>query len=250
MKIAEILKLIHDIAANKNLSEPFICGGLPRDKVLGKLSEIKDIDITNGDQSIHKLALETAKVLYKKGAEYKISKDGHAQIIFNKIKYDFSSNFIVPNIKSLLLKSGLKNPTDMQMELYSRDFTVNALLMTMDLKTIKDPLGLGIKDCKNKLIRTCFPPEITLKNDPKRIPRAIYLSSKLGFKLDDEIIDWIKLNKHILSEVDNNYITEKINSALSYNEENTINLLNELDLWNNIPSNALLSDIIRSKGLL
>ena len=242
--IKETLKLINDIAKEKGFAQPFICGGIPRDKLIGIHKEIKDVDITSGDDSIHKLALETAKVLYPKGAQYKVSQDGHAQIIHNKTKYDFSSNFIIPGIKPILAKAGLVNPTNMQMELYSRDFTVDALLMTMDLKTIKDPIGLGIKDINKKIIRTCFPARITLGYDPKRIPRSIYLSCKLDFDIDVEITNYIKQNKEELKKLDQTYIVDKITQAVNYNKEKAAKLITDLGIWDYIPASGELTSFV------
>ena len=53
MKITDLLKIIKKISEVNNLSEPFICGGTPRDKVLGKIKEnLNDIDLTTGNEDI------------------------------------------------------------------------------------------------------------------------------------------------------------------------------------------------------
>ena len=95
-----------------------------------------------------------------------------------------SSNFNTPNITELLVKQGIKEPTDLQREMYSRDFTCNALLLDLDLKTVIDPTKQGVKDIHAKVIRTCLAPEITLTANKNRVVRAIYLAAKLDFDLD------------------------------------------------------------------
>ena len=56
MSIRNVLISLKKIATDNSLSEPYIVGGLPRDKILNKSKLIQDVDITSGDESIHKLA--------------------------------------------------------------------------------------------------------------------------------------------------------------------------------------------------
>jgi tRNA nucleotidyltransferase/poly(A) polymerase len=58
--ILEILKTLVGIAERKGFSRPYIVGGVPRDKYLGRPDIINDIDITTGDESVHQLAREFA----------------------------------------------------------------------------------------------------------------------------------------------------------------------------------------------
>lgn len=241
MQLLELLSIVSQTANEKGLSTPFICGGSPRDKVLNKIiTDISDIDITTGDQGSIYLPKELALKLGL-SAHYKQMEDGHAQITINDLKLDFSSNYRAPNIRELLQKAGIVNPTEMQQELYSRDFTCNALLMTMDLKTIKDPTGLGIKDIKNKILRTCLPAKYTLENDHKRIVRIIYLAAKLNFEVDNDIINWVKNHPQTIADAKPKYIAKKLQKAINYNIDKTIELLDLMQLWHFIP---ILPDLV------
>ena len=235
MKLSELLNEIANLAKEKGITTPFICGGAPRDKLMGKLDAIADVDITTGDASIHNLAKEVSIKFASPNTGYKVLPDGHAQVTISGFKLDFSSNFIVPGIDKMLSGAGFKNPTDMHRELYSRDFTCNALLMSLDLHTIKDPLGLGIEDIKAKKLRTCLPAAITLGYDNKRIIRVIYLAAKLGFDVDDEIISWIKKNPTAITNSSDGYLKKKLASAIKYNKAKTVELLDLLGLWHFIP---------------
>ena len=232
MKLIDLLQLIDDTAKEKGLSTPFVCGGIPRDKVINKI-KFNDIDITTGDQDIHFLAKEVYFKLKKFNATYVTGNDGHVSIFFQGVKIDFSSNFIVPKIEEITKMK----ISSIHQELLSRDFTCNALLMSMDLKKIYDPLRKGIKAIHAKEIDTCLDPEITLRLDPNRIIRAIYLSSKLNFRLSKRVKNWIIANKEIIYQVKPKYIVEKINKAMRFNQENTIKLIKELEIENIIPLN-------------
>ena len=193
MKLKELLQLMEDITVAKKLSPCFIVGGTVREKVLGRLDKISDLDLTTGDDGVGYLAKELSIAL---GKQYKIQtktmNDGHTSIFLGDLKVDFSSNFNVPDIEGILTKMGINNPTSMQKELFSRDFTCNTLLMALDLKTISDPTQRGLKDIQEKKIRTCLDPAITLSSNRNRVIRAIYLAAKLGFEVDEKIMNWLR----------------------------------------------------------
>src|SRR5580692_5870104 len=136
MKLHQLVALLEAVQKRENLPPFYFCGGLVRDRLLGTLDKIDDIDITTGDKSVHKLAQLTAIEL---GKHFSIKTshldDGHTSIRIGETKIDFSSNFEMPNIERALQKDkGISNPTPLQKEMFSRDFTVNALLLKPDLK--------------------------------------------------------------------------------------------------------------------
>ena len=51
MKLIELFDLLKSTAIENKLSVPYIVGGFPRDVLLKKVDDIKDIDITCGDDS-------------------------------------------------------------------------------------------------------------------------------------------------------------------------------------------------------
>ena len=83
-----------------------ICGGVPRDKHMGKLENIADIDITTGDKTVDYLSQEYAIKLRRSiNVTRKTMEDGHSTIFIGNLKMDFSSNFMVPNIDQYLAKN-------------------------------------------------------------------------------------------------------------------------------------------------
>lgn len=234
MILSEILNIVDNISKDIGTTT-FITGGAPRDKILNKSNNIEDIDLTTGDDKIHYVAKEVSIKLRSTNMNYKVLDDGHAQITMGGFKLDFSSNFNIPGVKKMLEKSGLKNPTDMQAELYSRDFTCNALLMSLDLKKIEDPMGLSLQDIKAKKLRTCLPAAITLGYDNKRVVRVLYMAAKLDFTVDQEIIDWVKKNPNTIKNCTQQYLIKKLAKSIKYNKEKTVQLLDQMGLWQSIP---------------
>ncbi|GFE55904.1 tRNA nucleotidyltransferase [Babesia ovis] len=70
-----------------------------------------------------------------------------------------------------------------------RDFTINSLFYNISKNRIEDYTGKGIEDLKARVIRTCSPAFGTFMDDPLRVVRAARFSARLGYKLDDEIIN-------------------------------------------------------------
>lgn len=236
MKLKELLSLITHLANQHKVSTPMVVGGTVRDKVLGQLEKISDLDITTGDETIKVLAKAVSKALGRQfNIDTKEMKDGHTSIFMGDLKVDFSSNFRVPNIKTILQSMGIPAATPMQQELFSRDFTCNALLMDFNLRTISDPTHKGLQDIKDKVIRTCLTPEITLTSNKNRVIRAIYLAAKLGFEVDTAIIEWVKENPTSVKNSSPHLLTEKLNSALDYDADKTVKLLDQMGLWSYIP---------------
>lgn len=234
MKLSQLLSVIEKIANDKGISTPYIVGGVPRDKVMDKIFELNDIDLTTGDEGVKYLAKELSIKLDRK-AGYMVMPDGHARITIGDLKLDFSSNFRVPNIETILKNIGIKNPSEIQQELYSRDFTCNTLLMSLNLKEIQDPTGLAVEDIKKRMLKTCLKPEITLGIDNRRVVRVIYLSAKLKFEIDPEIIAWVKKHPESIANVRPQYLVKKLTKALKYDKEKTVSLLDQIGLWPYIP---------------
>jgi Poly A polymerase head domain len=242
VKLREILDLLRVIASDNHISTPMICGGVARSKAMDLLNrdkkpmDISDLDVTTGDAGVHSLAKLFVTELSKK---YEVSSksmdDGHTSVFIGDFKVDFSSNYIVPNIDKILADRGIKNPSVLQKEMFSRDFTCNSLLLSLDMKKLKDPLKVGINDIKNKIIKTCLDPHTTFTSNTNRIIRVVYLSAKLGFDVDEEIISWITQHRSLVSLSSNQYLSSNLNKAFKYNQERTIEILNKTNLWTVIP---------------
>lgn len=240
MKLFDLLNLLKEISVDNN-TNLYIVGGLPRDKFLGKSMKINDIDFTTGNNKVFGLAKEVGFQLRKYFPEMSMKEalDKHVSIYLEHIKLDFSSNFITPGIDEYFKLHNIES-TDLNKEVWSRDFTCNSLLMNLEMTKVKDLTKRGIPDIKNKLIKTILPPDLAFKFNTNRIIRVIYLSSKLGFKVDSEIINWIKNNREYINKSTKEYLSKNINKALEYNPNNTVFLIDQMNLWDYIPINEKL----------
>ena len=75
--------------------------------------------------------------------------------------------------------------TDLKEDLFRRDFTINAMALTLPSKTFVDPFN-GLADLLAGIIRTPGKPEDSFGDDPLRMLRAARFASQLGFEIEPE----------------------------------------------------------------
>ena len=244
MDLGETLKLVANIAKKYLIDKPYIVGGLPRDVYLKREIKTTDVDLTTNSPDVLRLGIMVANEL---NVTFELSDDGHVTVFTDSFDLDFSSNFISEGVTEHLGESHKEH-----YEAFSRDFTINTLHQDLITREIVDPTGQGFKDIKDKIIRTPVPPEITLKDDPRRIYRAVNLAARYGYRIDKNIISFVLENPKIFSSenVKDKYISVKIAKALKENEDLTLHLLKELNLLKNVPLSGYFKDVLISKKLL
>ena len=173
----------------------YLVGGYIRDKLINK-NPAKDIDITLcGD--VIKYAEALAKELNIETIvpfeQFKTVRLIHPELeieIAETRKESYYSDSRKPKVESATLEEDLAR----------RDFTINAIAMSLDPKNfgdIIDPLG-GIKDLNKGIIITPLDPDETFSDDPLRMLRAVRFAAKLNFQIASNILDSIiRMNKRI-----------------------------------------------------
>ena len=250
MKLDNLLSTIQKVALDNKISQPFIVGGIPRDRVIGKsnISTIRDIDITTGNNDSSSLAKILHKVL--PDSNYRVYDDGHSSINIRGLHIDFSSHFIAPGVEDELKRKNIKDIDSMKLEIYSRDFTINTLLETLDFTNIYDITGESIKDIEAKIIRCPVNPEITISVDPRRILRAIKFSIKYGFEIDDSLKAAIKNNREKIRNLPVKFVQDKANEIALLDDKKGIDSLIEYKVLPLIPLTKTLSDLLTQQRRL
>ncbi len=72
-------------------------------------------------------------------------------------------------------------------DLARRDFTINAMALSLPGGEFVDPYG-GLQDLANGLIRTPGTPEASFSDDPLRMLRAARFAAQLGFEVAPEVV--------------------------------------------------------------
>ncbi len=178
----------------------YLVGGYIRDIILGREPEKIDLDIV-----VPLNAIEIGKKIAEKiGSKIIIldEKREVVRIILNHIYIDIANQVT----------------TTIEGDLFSRDFSINSIAFLIDKKCLFDPFN-GLKDLEISLLRTHS--ENNLLNDPLRILRCFRFVSELNFKIDFNLITFIKKNKGKL------YLVAK--ERINYEIQRIVNGANALD---------------------
>lgn len=100
---------------------------------------------------------------------------------------DFGIARVVPRSREFYMDFALTRG-DIDNDLLSRDFTINALALNLKDDKFIDPAG-GIDDLNRKIVRASCRKCIT--DDPLRILRAYRMKAKFGFEIEDSTQKWI-----------------------------------------------------------
>ncbi len=73
-----------------------------------------------------------------------------------------------------------------------RDFTANTLMRSVEAGELYDPLGIGLADLQDRVLRTPLDPYATFTDDPLRMLRAVRFHWKLGFEPVPEMLQAIR----------------------------------------------------------
>lgn len=241
MRFDELLDALARLAKEKGLPDPFLVGGYPRDRALGLLpSQVKDIDVTTGDNSITALAMAASHEWPT--AHFQSFEDGHSALAFKNIKVDFSNNFNLPGIDDQLQELGIDKPSALRKELFSRDFTVNCLLQPLDLsKDTLDLTGKGKDDLKNRILRTPVDAELTIGHDPRRILRAAKMSLKFGFEVDESLAEAMVKYRGAVSDLPFSHVKKQVNQMLRMDPRKAIETLSKYKLLPMLPISKLMA---------
>ena len=190
----------------------FVIGGFVRDKILN-LKSPKDIDILAIGDGI-KLAKKASDFLNLKNQPTIYKNFGTAAFCYKGYEIEFvGSRSESYNYKS---RNPTVKPGSLDDDLNRRDFTINSIGICLNHENwgeIIDKFN-GLKDIKNKLIKTTIDPLKTFSDDPLRMLRAIRFSCQLNFKIDQKSIEGIKLERIRIKIISQERITDEINKIL------------------------------------
>lgn len=92
-------------------------------------------------------------------------------------------------------------------DLRERDFTANALALSLDGRDrLVDPLG-GLQDLKDRRLRACSPGAVA--QDPLRALRAVRLATQLSLRMDPEAVRQVRSASARLSEISSERVRDE-----------------------------------------
>jgi tRNA nucleotidyltransferase (CCA-adding enzyme) len=225
MKLPKLLKDIGTIA-DQNKINAFVVGGFVRNLLLG----VKDKDI---DIVVEANAINFAKILIEKinvGATLAVAPRGQGQALplhitmhegFKTATIEFCAfkiDFVTARKERYKRPAALPDikPATIREDLFRRDFTVNAMAVSLNQPTFGKLVDffLGMDDLKNKIIRVLH--DGSFMDDPTRILRAVRFQQHLGFKIEPHTERLMRdaINVGILAKLKNQRLNKEIDLIL------------------------------------
>ncbi|MGH3346193.1 MAG: CCA tRNA nucleotidyltransferase [Nocardioides sp.] len=161
--------------------ELHLVGGPVRDALLGRA--VSDLDLTTSarPEETERLVAGWADAVWDIGRAYGTiglrHGDWHVEITtYRSESYDPESR-----------KPEVNYGDSLEGDLLRRDFTVNAMAISVPDRAFADPFG-GIVDLAHRQLRTPGRPEDSFSDDPLRMMRAARFAAQLGFEVAPEVV--------------------------------------------------------------
>lgn len=202
----DAVKIIHRL--NKFGFKAYIVGGGVRDLLLGR--KPKDFDVvTNATPNQIKKIFNNCRII---GRRFKI-----VHILFRGKVIEVSTFRSLPDYRlgkamedqDYLIKRDNKFGTP-QEDAARRDFTINSLYYDVRNDSIIDYVG-GFEDIRNKVLRVIGDPDISFREDPVRMLRAVKFAEILGLNIEKTTSKAIRKHKVELEKASSSRMLEEYN---------------------------------------
>lgn len=166
----------------------YLVGGTIRDELLG-LGVGDDLDIVCEEDAVglaktlrkHRLS-SISPVIYQRFGTALVMIEGTRVELATARKESYESKSRKPRVE----------PATLLEDMQRRDFTINALARNIHTGELIDLLGNGLSDLKTKVLRTPLDPEITFRDDPLRMLRAVRFKNRFGLTPAPGLFESIK----------------------------------------------------------
>lgn len=195
-------KIINDFLDNG--FEIYFVGGVVRDYLLHR--EIHDIDFTT--------SASPSDVIELLKEDYKLSlnglKHGTVGVIIDGKMYEITTFRTEGGYLDKRHPDYVRFVKNIYEDLARRDFTINALAVSLQNDNEVIDYFDGISDLNNHIIRTVLNPDRRFTEDALRILRALRFASSLSFEIEEETEKSIVKNYHLLKDISSERIVDEI----------------------------------------
>lgn len=199
--IDTVLAVATELAQEMGLKDLFVLGAFPR-AILSKESWANVFDL---DFSSNKDCIKFGSLLAKRiGADtLQMARKSYTLLMdYKGLRCHFKGKCGSQKISELMTEDGI-DLTPVNLDVYSRDFTINMFAYKVADGKIYDMSGQGAKDMQQGIIRTYFNADGVLKSKPIAILRAIKYACHYNFEISNDLQNAIKNNANLLiSECD------------------------------------------------
>ena len=174
VKVPDVLRRMNEIF-EANGKEAYLVGGAVRDMLLGK--KAADLDVATDASP------EEVIAMFKKVIPTGIA-HGTVTVHFQHQEIETTTFRIEGKYSDGRHPDKVQYASSIEEDLSRRDFTMNAIAVSLKDGSLVDPFG-GIEDIKKKCIRAVGNPYERFSEDGLRPVRAIRFASQLGFAIEE-----------------------------------------------------------------
>ena len=242
IQILDRLKQIEPLVKMHQIGEVFLVGGLVRDHFLKK--ESKDIDLLVCGVPVKKIK----SMLSPFGKVDEVG-ESFGVIKFTPTNWEFDEpiDIAIPRTETKIgdghkgfeVKASSNIP--LEVDLMRRDFTINAMVISLD-GTLIDPFD-GLESLNNGVIHMVNPSAFS--DDPLRMMRAIQFASRFGFDISPLTWEAILDNAASIKEISGERITIELDKIFDKGDKKRgINLFMQstlhFRLFGKLPSKSIV----------
>jgi poly(A) polymerase len=191
----------------------YLVGGVVRDAVLGRLQPDADLDFTTDarPQRIEELVTGWADAVWAQGKRFGtigLVRDGRRIEITTHRGEAYPPDSRKPEVVF---------SDDVEDDLSRRDFTVNAMALSLPDLELIDPFD-GVADLAAKRLRTPRSPEESFTDDPLRMLRAARFIAGYGLRPDRALLDAVVTQRARLDIVSDERIRDELDKLIVVEE--------------------------------
>ena len=183
--------------------EAYFVGGMVRDQLINR--PIYDIDITTSAKP------EVVMSLFEKTIATGLA-HGTVTVIINKIPIEVTTFRVETGYADYRHPNEVIFTASLEDDLKRRDFTINAIARDIN-DCLYDPMQ-GLNDLNNQLVKCVGVPTERFTEDPLRMLRGIRFVSKLGFSLDHETLEGIKMVSPLITHISKERIKKELEGLI------------------------------------
>ena len=159
----------------------YLVGGTVRDGLLGRVGDDLDFTTDATPERVRRIVTGYADALWETGIAFGTLglRRGRRRLEITT----FRSEVYLPESRKPAVSYG----DSLIGDLSRRDFTVNAMAVSLPDHAFADPYG-GLRDLDDRLLRTPGRPEDSFSDDPLRILRAARFGAQLAFDVDQPVM--------------------------------------------------------------
>ncbi len=223
--------------------EAYLVGGCVRDLFLGRIPQDWDVTTNATPEQIISLFPKTfyENTFGTVGVVNETTEDPKLKIV-EVTPYRLESGYT-----DFRRPDEIKFSDKLEDDLQRRDFTMNAIAISLSNGAVKDVVDLyeGLKDIKGKVIRTVGNPQDRFSEDALRIVRAVRLASELGFNIENQTEMAIQSHTSLLTKISSERIRDEfIKVILSSRPKDGIELMDKLGILA-----IILPELVAAKGV-